>query len=221
MRVYIPRFPRYVSLQARLKTFEGWDQTSQNPLVLARAGFFFEFDRDIVCCYSCGKKFDNWNTGQNPWSRHIQASRKCKHLEILMCEEDRKFLRKYATDANRSPRNNNISVNALVEALENAHLNSSAQPSPSNPLQDPTISASTSVPAMDTEPSSSNLTLCQLCHINEQDTILEPCHHRTCGECALMIFGTDSQTLMCPDPNCNAQLEDLHKVIDEPNQNQV
>lgn len=67
------------AMEDRRRSFRDFPQ--QVPVDrLARAGFYFTGDADRVRCFSCRQTVENWQAGDVPAERHLQASPACKYL---------------------------------------------------------------------------------------------------------------------------------------------
>ena len=80
--VRFPRYPDFATLQNRIETFQDWKNENVNPLDLARAGFFYVGDRDIVSCYFCDLLVCDWEKGDDPLLDHAKNSQSCPFLYL-------------------------------------------------------------------------------------------------------------------------------------------
>lgn len=80
--IRVPRYPDFTTLQNRIKTFEDWNNENIDPLDLARAGFFYIGDKDIVSCYFCDLLACDWEKDDNPLLDHVKNSPSCHFLRI-------------------------------------------------------------------------------------------------------------------------------------------
>ncbi|CAL1545890.1 unnamed protein product [Lymnaea stagnalis] len=56
-----PKSPEYVSEDSRLRTFTTWPSEHHlKPRDLSDAGFYYENTRDLVRCFHCGGRLQNW-----------------------------------------------------------------------------------------------------------------------------------------------------------------
>ena len=71
---------KYISSSERMKTFITWNFPCKDlPKKFVDAGFFFVGKRDLVCCYYCGVKIQDWDN-QDPLEVHIQYSPRCMFI---------------------------------------------------------------------------------------------------------------------------------------------
>jgi hypothetical protein len=85
----------YMDLESRVSSFETQPRTSKKqsgrankpswphpgtylakPLTLARAGFFYDGDKenqDRVTCFSCGKCLEGWEPDDDPFVQHVRT----------------------------------------------------------------------------------------------------------------------------------------------------
>ena len=61
----------------RVKTFKNWSSRTQNPLVLAKAGFFFFNDGDKVQCAFCLRIIGEWERDDDPFAEHKTHFPRC------------------------------------------------------------------------------------------------------------------------------------------------
>lgn len=84
-----PKFPKYKTVQARLKSFKEWPKfMKQKPEELSNAGFFYTNKSDIVTCYSCGCGIRNWEVDDDPWGEHIRWYSICEHIKLNKTKEE-------------------------------------------------------------------------------------------------------------------------------------
>uniref|UniRef100_A0A663MTY5 RING-type E3 ubiquitin transferase n=1 Tax=Athene cunicularia TaxID=194338 RepID=A0A663MTY5_ATHCN len=68
-----PEYPEMVTEEMRLSTFQNWPQyTDMHPEQLARAGFFYTGQGDVVRCFYCDGGVRNWSFGDDPWREHAK-----------------------------------------------------------------------------------------------------------------------------------------------------
>ncbi|NXS04864.1 BIR7B protein, partial [Oxylabes madagascariensis] len=68
-----PEYPEMVTEEMRLSTFENWPQNSNmHPEQLARAGFFYTGQGDVVRCFYCDGGVRSWSFGDDPWREHAK-----------------------------------------------------------------------------------------------------------------------------------------------------
>ena len=65
----------------RLNSFRHWPaNTGVDPTELARAGFFYTGQRDLVKCFCCGLTLHKWCEGDDPFHEHHRHSANCPFL---------------------------------------------------------------------------------------------------------------------------------------------
>ncbi|NXC49616.1 BIR7B protein, partial [Penelope pileata] len=76
-----PEYPEMVTEEMRLSTFQNWPQyTEMRPEQLARAGFFYTGEDDVVRCFYCDGGMRNWAFGDDPWREHAKWYPRCEFL---------------------------------------------------------------------------------------------------------------------------------------------
>ncbi|NXX13876.1 BIR7B protein, partial [Podargus strigoides] len=85
-----PEYPEMVTEEMRLSTFQNWPQyTDVLPEQLARAGFFYTGQGDVVRCFYCDGGVRNWSFGDDPWREHAKWYPGC---EFLLRSRGREFV---------------------------------------------------------------------------------------------------------------------------------
>ncbi|KFQ11289.1 Baculoviral IAP repeat-containing protein 7-B [Haliaeetus albicilla] len=85
-----PEYPEMVTEEMRLSTFQNWPQyTDMHPEQLARAGFFYTGQDDVVRCFYCDGGVRNWSFGDDPWREHAKWYPGC---EFLLRSRGREFV---------------------------------------------------------------------------------------------------------------------------------
>ncbi|XP_068890475.1 baculoviral IAP repeat-containing protein 7 isoform X1 [Aphelocoma coerulescens] len=85
-----PEYPEMVTEEMRLSTFENWPQNSHmHPEQLARAGFFYTGQGDVVRCFYCDGGVRSWSFGDDPWREHAKWYPEC---EFLLHSRGREFV---------------------------------------------------------------------------------------------------------------------------------
>ncbi|KAF1586252.1 Baculoviral IAP repeat-containing protein 7-B, partial [Eudyptes moseleyi] len=85
-----PEYPEMVTEEMRLSTFQNWPQyTDTHPEHLARAGFFYTGQDDVVRCFYCDGGVRNWSFGDDPWREHAKWYPGC---EFLLRSRGREFV---------------------------------------------------------------------------------------------------------------------------------
>lgn len=77
---------RYRALEVRLKTFDNWPGV-QTPDSLARCGFYYTDDGDMVKCFSCGIRIYDWDPSDEPLAEHIRLSSNCAHAQYCAYQD--------------------------------------------------------------------------------------------------------------------------------------
>lgn len=57
-----------------------WPHKYIDTSELARAGFFFSLNADLVCCAFCRGVIDQWKVGDNPMYKHIKTFLFCPFM---------------------------------------------------------------------------------------------------------------------------------------------
>ncbi|XP_059614747.1 baculoviral IAP repeat-containing protein 3-like [Phlebotomus argentipes] len=71
----------YVTLESRLESFSSWPVAMQTrPEDLASAGFYYSGRGDIVFCFVCGLRLNQWRVSDDPHVRHAKMSHNCEFL---------------------------------------------------------------------------------------------------------------------------------------------
>ncbi|NXH50956.1 BIR7B protein, partial [Dicaeum eximium] len=90
-----PEYPEMVTEEMRLSTFENWPQNSHiHPEQLARAGFFYTGQGDVVRCFYCDGGVRSWSFGDDPWREHAKWYPEC---EFLLHSRGREFVSRVQT----------------------------------------------------------------------------------------------------------------------------
>ncbi|KAF1642224.1 Baculoviral IAP repeat-containing protein 7-B, partial [Eudyptes chrysocome] len=85
-----PEYPEMVTEEMRLSTFQNWPRyTDTHPEQLARAGFFYTGQDDVVRCFYCDGGVRNWSFGDDPWREHAKWYPGC---EFLLRSRGREFV---------------------------------------------------------------------------------------------------------------------------------
>ncbi|NWU47750.1 BIR7B protein, partial [Dromas ardeola] len=85
-----PEYPEMVTEEMRLSTFRNWPRyTDMRPEQLARAGFFYTGQDDVVRCFYCDGGVRNWSLSDDPWREHAKWYPGC---EFLLRSRGREFI---------------------------------------------------------------------------------------------------------------------------------
>ncbi|XP_056395499.1 baculoviral IAP repeat-containing protein 1-like isoform X2 [Hyla sarda] len=83
----------YSTEEARLSSFTNWPFYSRiQPVLLARAGFYFTGRRDIVQCFSCDGCLGHWEENDDPWKEHAKWFPECEFLTSKKTPDEIKVL---------------------------------------------------------------------------------------------------------------------------------
>ncbi|NXR10187.1 BIR7B protein, partial [Semnornis frantzii] len=76
-----PEYPEMATEEMRLSTFQNWPQyTDISPEQLARAGFYYTGQGDVVRCFHCDGGVRSWSFGDDPWREHAKWYPECEFL---------------------------------------------------------------------------------------------------------------------------------------------
>ncbi|ELV10305.1 Baculoviral IAP repeat-containing protein 1a [Tupaia chinensis] len=68
----------------RLGSFKNWPHESLvGPAALAKAGLFYTGVKDIVQCFSCSGRLENWKEGDDPLEDHTKFFPNCQFLQNM------------------------------------------------------------------------------------------------------------------------------------------
>ncbi|NXN34935.1 BIR7B protein, partial [Rhinoptilus africanus] len=85
-----PEYPEMVTEEMRQSTFQNWPRyAGMRPEQLARAGFFYTGQDDVVRCFYCGGDVRNWSYSDDPWREHAKWYPGC---EFLLRSRGREFI---------------------------------------------------------------------------------------------------------------------------------
>ncbi|NWS71820.1 BIR7B protein, partial [Crotophaga sulcirostris] len=96
-----PEYPEMVREEMRLSTFQNWPRyADMHPEQLARAGFFYTGQGDVVTCFHCDGSIRNWLFGDDPWREHAKWYPEC---EFLLQSRGREFVRHVQASFSSTP----------------------------------------------------------------------------------------------------------------------
>ncbi|GIY94166.1 hypothetical protein CEXT_43111 [Caerostris extrusa] len=72
--------PDYTDEETRKSSFQIWPLWYINPKELARQGFYYRNEKDIVQCIFCQVQIEHWNFNDIPLNRQLDASSECPFL---------------------------------------------------------------------------------------------------------------------------------------------
>uniref|UniRef100_A0A8V1A067 RING-type E3 ubiquitin transferase n=1 Tax=Gallus gallus TaxID=9031 RepID=A0A8V1A067_CHICK len=161
-----PEYPEMVTEEMRLSTFQNWPQyTEMRPEQLARAGFFYTGQGDVVRCFYCDGGMRNWAFGDDPWREHAKWYPRC---EFLLRSMGREF----------------------VSSVQ-ASFASTPPPRDSRDQMGQESSAYQEESPLSTEEQLRRLQeerMCKVCMDRDVSVVFVPCGHLVaCGECALNL----------------------------------
>ncbi|XP_013419081.1 baculoviral IAP repeat-containing protein 7-like [Lingula anatina] len=83
-----PKHQRFAIESVREKTFATWSaHWAQNPVNLAKAGFFYAGFSDNVKCFYCDGGLRNWEPQDDPWTEHARWFPRCGFVRQCKGEE--------------------------------------------------------------------------------------------------------------------------------------
>ncbi|KAM7090567.1 baculoviral IAP repeat-containing protein 7 isoform 2-T2 [Ciconia maguari] len=184
-----PEYPEMVTEEMRLSTFQNWPRyTDMHPEQLARAGFFYTGQGDVVRCFYCDGGVRNWSFGDDPWREHAKWYPGC---EFLLRSRGREFVsgvQESFSSTLISPRDSwdqteqdsSASQDAVQRETETSREEmQSVQQKESDESR------------MSTEEQLRRLQeerMCKVCMDRDVSVVFVPCGHLVaCGECALNL----------------------------------
>ncbi|KAM4762692.1 baculoviral IAP repeat-containing protein 7 isoform 2-T2 [Cyanocitta cristata] len=184
-----PEYPEMVTEEMRLSTFENWPQNSHmHPEQLARAGFFYTGQGDVVRCFYCDGGVRSWSFGDDPWREHAKWYPEC---EFLLHSRGREFVSSVQatfsttllaprhswdqTEQDSSPSQGAVQRETGTSRQE---MRSVQQKEP----DEPQLSTEEQLRRLQEE------RMCKVCMDKEVSVVFVPCGHLVaCGECALNL----------------------------------
>lgn len=88
----------YTPLETRVLSFKGWTNSLQDPLKMAKAGFFFLGKSDLVQCFMCYLRLDSWTKLDDPFVSHYKFNKKCAYKYTEPNDKNEEFLCKICMD---------------------------------------------------------------------------------------------------------------------------
>ncbi|XP_034232548.1 inhibitor of apoptosis protein-like [Thrips palmi] len=199
---YSPAHPSYITLEARLESFESWPSALKlRPQELADAGFFYTGLGDKTICFQCGGGLKDWAETDEPWREHALYFSNCGYLlqtkgrefvaEVLgkrpatLTPEEIKALaipKDFSNVVKQCPQSASSSTSEEVSSLE---ANCSSVEENESSLTTPSIAV----------PSKSSVTkqvddarACKICLTEEIGVVFLPCGHLvSCVRCAASL----------------------------------
>ncbi|WAR26052.1 IAP3-like protein [Mya arenaria] len=78
----------YAKYEDRLSSYQTWpQQMNQDKYALAKSGFIYSKEGDIVECFACGVKVSQWAVNDIPDLEHKKWSPECAYIK-LTCSRD-------------------------------------------------------------------------------------------------------------------------------------
>ncbi|XP_009072799.1 PREDICTED: baculoviral IAP repeat-containing protein 7 [Acanthisitta chloris] len=184
-----PEYPEMIREEMRLSTFQNWPQhTNMQPEQLARAGFFYTGEDDVVRCFHCDGGVRNWSYGDDPWSEHAKWYPGC---EFLLQSKGRVFVNSvratFSTTLltprlswDQTEQDSSPSQDAVERATGTSREErQSVQQKDSDESQ---LSAEEQLRRLREERT------CKVCMDRDVSVVFVPCGHLVaCGECALNL----------------------------------
>lgn len=104
-----PKALNYVSLDARLATFNTWSYNEvQSSDYLAEAGFYYLGKDDEVRCFHCDGGLKNWLEDDDPWYEHARWFPKCPFLLLTKGHEFVAQIQEAVKSGQGTPNLNNL-----------------------------------------------------------------------------------------------------------------
>ncbi|XP_019477770.1 baculoviral IAP repeat-containing protein 7 isoform X3 [Meleagris gallopavo] len=183
-----PEYPEMVTEEMRLSTFQNWPQyTEMRPEQLARAGFFYTGQGDVVRCFYCDGGMRNWAFGDDPWREHAKWYPRC---EFLLRSMGREFVSSVQESfaSTPPPRDSRDQMGQGSSAYQDAvqgETETSSSRGGMQPVQQKEESP------LSTEEQLRRLQeerMCKVCMDRDVSVVFVPCGHLVaCGECALNL----------------------------------
>nr|CAD7573792.1 unnamed protein product [Timema californicum] len=163
-----PVFPQYASIDARIKSFDGWPLSlKQRPDQLSEAGFYYTGKSDQTVCFHCGGGLKDWEDEDDPWMEHALWFSKCTYVLLV---KGRQFVEQVC--AKRDPL-------MLLDDVPELHT----------PPYLPTSDTATVLEGISTQNASTqdpkSSTSKEICFTEEMGVLFLPCGHIVaCVKCA-------------------------------------
>lgn len=118
-RAVLPKHPQYSVENVRLSSYSKWPPTStQIPVALCDAGFFYAGFSDCVRCFFCGGGLRNWEDGDIAWIEHARWYPDCDYLRQrkgeLFIQMHRQDYSQQNQEVQRPSLNDRVSMEAAV-----------------------------------------------------------------------------------------------------------
>nr|CAD7199114.1 unnamed protein product [Timema douglasi] len=174
-----PAFPQYASIDARMKSFDGWPVSlKQRPDKLSEAGFYYTGKGDQTVCFHCGGGLKDWEDYDDPWTEHALWFSKCAYVLQV---KGRQFVEQVC--AKRDP---------LMSGEQVLELETPAPGVATTPNDESTTSCAQSASTQDPQSSTSkevkDSNMCKICFTEEMGVLFLPCGHIVaCVKCAFCL----------------------------------
>uniref|UniRef100_A0A8C0ZIY7 RING-type E3 ubiquitin transferase n=1 Tax=Cyanistes caeruleus TaxID=156563 RepID=A0A8C0ZIY7_CYACU len=184
-----PEYPEMVTEEMRLSTFDNWPQNSNvHPEQLARAGFFYTGQGDVVRCFYCDGGVRSWSFGDDPWREHAKWYPEC---EFLLHSKGREFVNSVQATFSTTllaPRH------SWDQTEQDSFPSQGAVPRETGTSRQETRSVrqkESDESQLSTEEQLRRLQeerMCKVCMDKDVSVVFVPCGHLVaCGECALNL----------------------------------
>jgi len=193
--------PRFVSVAARLKTFDQWPPAlKQKAQVMAEAGFIYLGLSDQVKCFYCDGGLKDWGEEDDPWIEHAGWFYTCGFIRLTKGDEYIEKCRQFVnmTVENRRAELKNKTEEDLVTKVTREKRKISIRASSSDVLLEDDDDVSELV-AENTRLREQKT--CKVCMDAEVGVVFLPCGHlvvcpscapslKICAVCRTNIHGT-------------------------------
>lgn len=197
-----PEFPEFAIETIRLRSFADWPKMMrQTPEDLSDAGFFYTQISDRVICFSCGGGLCKWDKSDDPWEQHAIWYSTCNYLQLMKGQKyiaaiEKKFGR---IQKNKDNEDATPSTSSAQKKDKNASNNSNKDGSSSSWSTNKNKNKN-----KNPSKKSNDTRLCNICCVNEYNTVFLPCGHVVaCVKCAV------AQTTC---PICREPLKSMNRI---------
>lgn len=120
LKMCIEDYSKPSTYEERLLTFVGWPK-ALSPSLLAKSGFYYTKEKDIVQCFHCNIEMHNWNAMDDPLSDHLRDSPTCAFAKLLTMSLTNETHRLSLTEKQKYTECNEKSIfrRAVQHVLEN------------------------------------------------------------------------------------------------------
>ncbi|XP_010180800.1 PREDICTED: baculoviral IAP repeat-containing protein 7 [Mesitornis unicolor] len=186
-----PEHPEMLTEEVRLSTFRNWPQyTDIHPEQLARAGFFYSGQGDVVRCFYCGGGVRSWSFGDDPWREHAKWYPGCDFLLLSKGREFVSSVQESFSSTLLSPRDSWVHTEQDLSASQDA-VQRETETSSSREEMPAVQQKESDESRMSTEEQLRRLQeekMCKVCMDRDVSVVFVPCGHLVaCGECALNL----------------------------------